>query len=161
MTTPSFLTAFRYTVEITPSGFGGDEGLAEPSRGAFSEVTGLDSTLEIREVREGGYNLGIRRLVEKTTHSTLVLKRGMTVDVAFWQWIARCTDGSFPLPYVDGTIVIFPANTATDDSNGAEFAFTNGIVTNVVGPSLNAGEASAVPIEELHIAHEGLWRVGA
>lgn len=158
MTRPAFLTVFRYAVEITPSGFGGDEGLGTPSRGAFSEVSGIESTIDIRELREGGYNLGVRRLVEKTSHPPLVLKRGMTLDAAFWTWIARCSDGSFPLPYVNGSILVYPPDTASDDAEAASFAFDNGIVTKVVGPSLTAGEASAIPIEELHIAHEGLRR---
>lgn len=158
MTGPAFLASFRYAVEITPSGFGGDNGLGAPSRGAFSEVSGIERTVEIRDVREGGYNAGMRRLVDKTTHAPLVLKRGMTLDAAFWAWIERCVAGDYPLPYVDGTILVFPPDTATDDAGAARFVFRNGIATKVVGPTLNAGDATTVPLEELHIAHEGLGR---
>lgn len=161
MTAPAFLTSFRFAVEITPSGFGGDEGLGAPTRGAFSEVSGLERTVDMAELREGGYNHGVRQLVGRTSHAPLVLKRGMTLDSAFWTWIERCVVGDYPLPYVDGTILVFPADTATDDTAAARFVFRSGIVTKVVAPTLSASSASAVPIEELHIAHEGLERVAS
>ncbi len=45
-----------------------------------------------------------------------------------------------------------------DSATPAVWAFTNGIVTVVKSTDLNAASASNVPIEELHIAHEGLKR---
>ena len=94
------LSNFNFTVEIELSGLGGDEGLSLGARGAFSEVSGLEITLEPVTFREGGYNRGARQLVGKTTNAPLVLKRGLSLDPAFWTWVQRCIDGTFPLPYV-------------------------------------------------------------
>ncbi len=160
----AFLTRFNFAVEITVSGYGGDEGLAQggphAARGAFSEVTGLELTMEMTALREGGYHGGVRQLAGKVTSPPLVLKRGVTLDEAFWAWIRRCTDGTYPLPYVSGAIRVFGPEGEQGEPR-ASWAFVNGIVTKVKSADLNAAGAREVAIEELHIAHEGLMREAA
>jgi phage tail-like protein len=157
----AFLTRFNFNVEISVSGFGGDEGLADGSphaaRGAFSEVTGLELNMEMTTLREGGYNLGVRQLPGKVSSPSLVLKRGVTLDTAFWTWIARCTNGTFPLPYVSGAIIVYGTEGERGDPKAA-WVFTRGIVTKVKNADLAGSGATDVAIEELHIAHEGLMR---
>lgn len=157
----SFLSRFNFRVEVDVSGYGGDEGLVqggpEAARGAFAEVTGLELTIEMTALREGGYNKGVRQLPAKVNSPPLVLKRGVTLDEAFWAWIRRCTDGTFPLPYVSGAITVSgPEGEAGEPK--ATWHFVNGIVTKVKSADLAAAQAREVPIEELHIAHEGLMR---
>ena len=159
--TEMLLSRFNFVVEVDVSGFGGDEALAQggphAAKGAFSEVTGLELNLEATALREGGYNHGVRQLLGKASSPELVLKRGVTLDDGFWAWIRRCTDGTFPLPYVSGAITVFgPAGEPGEPRT--VFAFKGGIVTKVKSADLNATEARDVPIEELHIAHEGLIR---
>jgi phage tail-like protein len=156
MAAETLLTNFNFAVEIEVSGLGGDEGLALGARGAFSEVAGLEITLEPVTFREGGYNRGSRQLVGKTTNPPLVLKRGLSLDRAFWAWVQRCLDGTFPLPYVSGTVRLYQAGGATDP--GGVWRFEHGIVTKVKAADLNAAGAREVPLEELHIVHEGLSR---
>lgn len=157
MPAAGFLSSFNFAVQIELSGLGGDEELALGNRrGAFSEVQGLEMTLEPVSFREGGYNRGTRQLVGKASHPPLVLKRGLALDAAFWRWIQRCVDGSFPLPYVSGTIrVLAPAGA---DADAATWRFENGIVTKVKAADLSAANAREVALEELHIVHEGLHR---
>lgn len=151
-----FLTRHNFAVEIIVSGLGGDDGFAR-GRGAFSEVTGLEAGFETAGFREGGYHGGLRQLLGKPTTAPLVLKRGMTLDAAFWRWVQRCQGGSYPLPYVDGTVRVFGPRGEAGEA-AAVWAFTGGIVTKVKASDLNARSASEVPIEELSIAHEGLTR---
>ena len=68
----------------------------------------------------------------------------------------RCIDGTFPLPYVSGTIRVMQADSSAPDAG--VWRFENGIVTKVKSADLNAGNAREVPLEELHIVHEGLSR---
>jgi len=150
------LSNFNFTVEIELSGLGGDEGLSLGARGAFSEVSGLEITLEPVTFREGGYNRGARQLVGKTTNAPLVLKRGLSLDPAFWTWVQRCIDGTFPLPYVSGTVRVYQASGSA--APAGVWRFENGIVNKVKGADLNAGTGREVPLEELHIVHEGLSR---
>ncbi len=152
-----YLSSYNFAVHLSPSGFGGDEGLTNDPQGAFAEVTGLEIQLDFAELREGGYNLGTRRLISKRSHPEIVLKRGMTTDAAFWQWVQRCTNGSYPLPYLNGTIEVFGSVNGDEDRN-VSWKFFNGIATKVRAADLNASNSSAVPIEELTIVHEGLER---
>jgi phage tail-like protein len=153
------LTIFNFEVCIAPSGLEGDEGLSQGARGSFSEVSGLEINLEKKEIREGGYNRGARQLIGKTSHPELVFKRGLTLDRAFWDWIQSCTSGKFPLPYVAGSIRVYSARGKEDFSTHARWKFRQGIAVKVRTADLNAASANSVPIEELHIAHEGLERV--
>ena len=101
-----FLTSFNFLVTI--SSFGDLYlGELEDGRGAFSEVSGLETSLEKTEVREGGYNQGARQLIGRTTNPELVFKRGVSVNMAFWRWMERCVNGPYPLPYIDGEILIY------------------------------------------------------
>ena len=59
--------AFNFAVEI--------EGLLV---GGFSEVSGLESTIEVEEYREGGVNGFVHKLPGATTHANLVLRHGLT-----------------------------------------------------------------------------------
>jgi phage tail-like protein len=152
------LSLFNFEVHLGVSGFGGDEGLIADPRGAFSEVSGLEFNVEHTEIREGGYNRGSRQLVGKTTHPVLVLKRGVSLDGAFWDWIQRCVEGTYPLPYINGSVLVYPPSGDRGRDMPAIWTFINGIATSVKSADLNAGGATAVPIEELHIAHEGLER---
>lgn len=152
------LTTFNFEVQITATG---DDALKElaNARGAFSEVSGLEINIKKREIREGGFNTGARQLVTDTTHPEIVLKRGLTLNTAFWRWIQRSTHGPYPLPYVRGKIFIYPPSVKRNEAEAAKWCFENAIVTKVNTADLNAVSASSVPIEELHIAHEGLTRV--
>lgn len=152
----AMLSQFNFAVQIELSGLGGDELLALGSRGAFSEVQGLELTLETASFREGGYNQGPRQLIGKTTTAPLILKRGLSLDPGFWVWVQRCLDGTFPLPYVSGTVRVHPPAGAA--APGAAWRFVNGIATKVKAADLNAAGARDVALEELHIIHEGLSR---
>ena len=160
MSEDALLTRFNFLVDIYASQYGGDTGLAQGAQGAFSEVTGLELTLEPVTFREGGYHAGPRQLVGKTTATPLVLKRGVSLDAAFWEWIGRCTDGGYPLPYVSGAIHMRPAD-GEASGDQARWSFVNGIVTKVKSADLNAVDPKDAPIEELHIVHEGLSRGAA
>ena len=67
-----FLARHNFAVEIVISGLGGDEGFAK-GRGAFSEVTGLESGFDATSFREGGYHTGLRQLLGKPQHPIQVI----------------------------------------------------------------------------------------
>jgi phage tail-like protein len=141
------LSAFRFTVAIS--------GESVSLGAAFSAVSGLEVNVESVELREGGYNVGVRRLVGKASSPPLVLKRGVSTDRGFWAWVTRCTSGA--PAYVNGEITEHSAAPGTPGAIEARWEFHRGVVTKVSGPELDALEGG-VPIEELHIAHEGLFR---
>lgn len=157
MADPVFLSPFNFAVHIELSGLGDDEGLAQGNRrGAFSEVQGLEISVEAVSLREGGYNRGARQLVGKTTNPPLILKRGLSLDAGFWKWVRRCLEGPYPLPYVSGTVRVLQAKGSSGPAG--VWHFDNAIVTKIKGADLNAANAREVPLEELHLVHEGLSR---
>lgn len=153
------LSTFRFEVTISASEIGATDAAGRVSRAAFSEVTGLEINVEAYTVREGGYNYGVRQLLGKVTHPQLVLKRGVTLDAGFWAWIDAFASARYPLPYVQGQILCHPPGGVPDDTTAAVWEFTNALPTKVKTADLNATSSGEVPIEELHLSHERLWRV--
>lgn len=143
---------FNFEVVLAPSGHGGDEGMTRTA--AFAEVSGLEIATDTVALREGGYHGGVRQLLGKTTSPALVLKRGLTTDRAFWDWVQRCFAGRYPLPYVSGEIRVLGPDRATV----ARWTFVNGICTKARAADLSAHAGGSVALEEVHIAHEGLQR---
>ncbi|AGB17261.1 conserved hypothetical phage tail region protein [Halovivax ruber XH-70] len=60
----------------------------------FAEVSGITMQLETVQYREGGVNDHVHTLPGTFAHADLVLQRGMTTDVAFWEWIQDVMSGN-------------------------------------------------------------------
>jgi phage tail-like protein len=136
---------FNYLVEI--------DGIA---RGAFHEVSGLDSTIDVIEHREGGANTTPYKLAGQTKYANIVLRWGMTVDNQLWLWHKSAVDGAADgrLDRRNGSVVLL-------DRRGQEVArwnFVRAWPSKYTAPSLSA-EASDIAIESVEIVHEGLDRV--
>jgi phage tail-like protein len=122
------------------------------SRAAFHEVTGLDSTIDTIEHREGGWNLSPRKLPGQTRHSNVVLKWGLAADRELVDWHQKIVDGE--IDRRDGSIVLL-------DRRGEEVArwnFVRAWPAKWTGASFSA-EGNDVAIESLELAHEGVRRV--
>ena len=66
--------------------FGVFEDVPEPITGGFSEVTGLEATMEAKVIKEGGRNYGPVQRAGPTSFSTVVLKRGVVASRQLWAW---------------------------------------------------------------------------
>jgi phage tail-like protein len=129
----------RFLVEI--------DGIA---RASFQECTGFDSTVEVKEYREGGDNV-VRKLPAQTKYSNIQLKWGMTDDVELYEWHQRVADGN--VERKNGSIVLL-------DRKGDEVArwdFVRAWPTKWDGPDLNA-ESNDLAIEMVELVHEGIRR---
>ncbi len=131
------LTKFNFRVEI--------DGIAIA---AFAEVSGLESETAVVEYRTGDSS-ATRKLPGLTKYANIVLKRGMTLDLALWQWRKSVVDGR--VERRNGSIVV-------SDEAGKDMLrinFFQGWPCKWEGPALNA-KANEVAIETLEIANEGL-----
>ena len=54
--------------------------------GGFSECSGLESTVEIEEYKEGGNNGASLKFATRGKTTPLVLKRGITTNDDLWAW---------------------------------------------------------------------------
>jgi len=116
----------------------------------FSECTGLDATVEVFEYREGGLNGYVHKFPTRASHSNITLKRGLIyLYDDLWTWHYDFVQGQGKRK--DGLIFLL------DEARrpAKEWKFKRGVPLKWVGPSLNAVQ-SAVAIESLEIAHEGL-----
>ena len=118
---------------------------------AFHECSGLDSTIDVIEHREGGGP--IRKLPGITKFSNIVLKRGITDNRELYDDHLRCTEGK--VVRRDGSIVLMDR---AGQDQVARWDFSQAWPAKWVGPALNA-EGNDVAIETLELAHEGLRRV--
>jgi phage tail-like protein len=133
---------FNFLVEL--------DGIAQAS---FTDCTGLGSTTETIETREGGDNTTVRKLPGKTSYSDISLKWGLTDSKDLWNWRQQIIDGN--VVRKNGSIVVF------DLSNHSEIArwnFVNAWPTKWEGPAFNA-KGNDIAIDTLVLAHEGITRV--
>lgn len=129
--------------------------------GAFSEVSGIEATMEPKVIREGGnYNGEVQR-AGQITYATVVLKRGMTAQDHLWRWFKltgeaktaarlraelvqyqrRIVEGSEPVRFEQVEVLRWSmANALPVKFKAATYVAAGG----------------EVGIEELHFVHEGL-----
>ena len=118
--------------------------------GAFSEVTGLEATMEAKVIKEGGRNYGPAQRMGPISFSTVVLKRGMTRNRDLWNWFWTVGQGGYALR-MNATI------TMHDEMGDAVLSWEllRAMPVKFKAADLNA-KGTEVGIEELHLAHEGL-----
>jgi phage tail-like protein len=140
-------TAFRFAVEINV------EGVSEKICGGyFSECDGLEMTMEVKTIREGGNNGKQIRLSGPTSYGQLTLKRGMTDDFDLWSWFDESARN--PALRADAEVIIFTADRAARDES-ARFKLKRCVPTKLKAPGLNARDG-LIAIEELQLAYESL-----
>lgn len=131
---------FNFAVEI--------EGLLV---GGFTEVSGLESDIEIEEYREGGVNGFVHKLPGLTRHSNLTLSHGLTSLSTLWNWYHDMTLGV--IHRKNGTIMLLdPQQVPVMWWN-----FRNAVPVRWSGPRFDAA-SDEVGVESLELAHEGLTK---
>jgi phage tail-like protein len=124
----------------------------------FSEISGLDATMEVENYDAGGSNGATLRFPGRIKWANLVCKRGVlpyrdpsdTSD--FWFWLQSYLDGQGVRK--DGTITLL--NEAGQPA--LVWGWQRGLPAKWTGATMNA-QQSQIAIEQLEIAHEGLTLV--
>ena len=136
--------AFNFAVEIKV------EGVAmQICDAAFSECDGLEMTMDVKTIREGGNNGKQIRLTGAMNYASLTLKRGMTETFDLWKWIELVQTN--PETRADAEVVVF----SPDKKVRAKFLLSRCLPVKLKAPPLNAS-AGGVAIEELQLAYESL-----
>lgn len=138
---PDPYRGFNFVVEI--------DGI---NQAGFTEVSGVDSSTDAVDYREGADLANhVRKVTGLNKYSPITLKRGITDSDELWKWRQTVVDGKTERK--NGSIVL-------RDETGAEkirWNFSEGFPTKWTGPSFNA-TSTAVAIETLEITHEELKR---
>lgn len=146
------LHVFRFQVDFYSDslGEGDDHEVIQVCSGAFSDVTGLEATMEPKAIKEGGNNYGTAQRAGPITFATVVLKRGISTNRNLWQIFNSYASGMFA-PRLQVVISLLDGNGDTvmgwqlDRAMPVKFKFAD-----------LSGKATEVGIEELHLVHEGL-----
>lgn len=119
--------------------------------GAFSECTGLEATMEPKEIKEGGRNYGSAQRAGQVTFATVILKRGMTTTRDLWTWFELVSEKAGYAYRLAAIIRLY------DNQGNQRLAWKldKALPVKFKAADLNA-KGSEVGIEELHLAHEGL-----
>jgi phage tail-like protein len=141
---PYPFTSFNFSVEITP------DGKSSPlCNAAFSECDGLEMTMEVKTIREGGNNGRQVRLAGPVAYGQLTLKRGMTSSLDLWKWFRD--SAANPALRATATVVLL----AGDRGVRTRFVLDRCFPVKVKAPSFNAKDGG-IAIEELQLAYEEL-----
>src|SRR5262249_50136991 len=119
------------------------------TQGGFQEVSGVDSSTDPVDYREGTDPNHVRKLTGLNKYSAITLKRGITDSDELWRWRETVINGKPERK--NGSIVL-------RDETGADkirWNFSNAFPTKYTRPSLNSTSTS-VAIETLEITHEEL-----
>ena len=145
MATAYPFTTFNFSVEINRGQDGGPLVAAQ-----FSECDGLEMTMDVKTIREGGANDRPVRVAGAVNYSNLTLKRGMSDNHELWTWFQDSVAN--PRLRADAEVVILGADGAAEK---ARFQLSRCIPVKIKAPPLNAKDG-AVAIEEMQIAYETL-----
>lgn len=121
------------------------------TQAGFQEVSGLDSSTDAVDYREGNDPNHVRKLTGLNKFTPITLKRGVTDSDELWKWRDSAVGGKPERK--NGSIVLL-------DETGAEklrWNFSNAWPSKWTGPSFNS-TSTAVAIETLEITHEELKR---
>jgi phage tail-like protein len=145
-------TAFNFSVEIKVP-FIGPKPLCNA---AFSDCDGLDMTMDVKTIREGGNNTQQIRMVGAVNYGLVTLKRGMTNSFDLWDWFDAQQHAN-PQQLRkdlrgDVDVVILSADHKTEL---ARFILKKCLLTKLKAPTLNAKDGT-VAIEEMQLSYESL-----
>jgi phage tail-like protein len=142
---PYPFTSFNFSVEITR----GEDGHPLASA-AFAECDGLEMTMEVKTIREGGSNDRQIRLNGPLVYGTLSLKRGMTESHDLWTWFHDSVRD--PRLRAGAEVVLLAPDGTTER---ARWVMTRCVPIKLKAPGLNAKDGQ-IAVEELQVAYETL-----
>jgi phage tail-like protein len=149
------LHVFRFHVDFFSDSLANDDSHEQfqVCSGAFAECTGLEATMEPKVIKEGGRNYGAAQRAGSTTFATVILKRGISRNQNLYQIFNSVSTGSFA-PRMQVTINLFDL----DGSAVLAWQLDRAMPIKYKFADLTSRN-SEIGIEELHLAHEGLWSV--
>jgi phage tail-like protein len=118
-------------------------------RGSFMEASGLEVEVPSIEYRNGSEDITVRKIPGLKKFTNITLKRGVTGDLAFWNWILDAMKGQ--AQRTEGSIVLLDENR----QEVTRWNFKRGWPCKWTGPGLNA-KNNEISMETVEICHEGL-----
>jgi phage tail-like protein len=137
---------FNFLLEI--EGVTGD---AKQIVGGFKSISGMDSTTEVIEFKQGN-DVRVRKKPGRTTYTNIVLERGYTATDDLWDWRKAIEEGR--VDRRSGAIIILDHDGSTEV---ARYEFFQGWPCKWNVPDF-AADQSGMAIEKIEIAVEQVKR---
>ena len=137
------LTSFNFAVEIYPDGAS-----APLAEAAFAECDGIELTVDVKTIREGGANDRAYRVPGGVNDANLTLKRGVTGNLDLWDWVQRST--ADPGLRANAEVVVFQTDGTTE---AMRYQLHRCLPIKFKAPVLSAKDGQ-VAIEEFQLAYE-------
>lgn len=120
--------------------------------GGFSQVQGLECSIQTEERVEGGVNGYTHTLLKTVSHPRLVLRHGLTDLDGLWNWYDDTRQGR--IRRRSGTIMLL------DDQRlpAMWWDVKDAIPVKWSGPTLDAGQDGQVAVESLELVHRGITK---
>ena len=132
---------------------------------AFNEVTGIESTVDVIEFRQGNsHSLAPVKIQGLVKHGNVTLRMGYVRNQEFKNWIIQCVSEhrGAATPRKNVSIELIDISEGSPDSvestpsaDGVVWVLSNAWVTKYNGADLNAS-TSEVAIESVELAYEDL-----
>ena len=135
-------TAYNFQVIIT--GISND---GKAVSGSFSEASGLEVEVPPILYRNGSEDITQRKIPGLKKFTDITLKRGITGDVDFWNWIVQALNGQ--VQRVSGAIVLLDENR----QEVMRWKFDRAWPCKFTGPTMHAGK-NEIAMETLVICTE-------
>ena len=146
-------SAFNFDVQIEVKGLD----VKRVCDGQFAECDGLEMTMDVKTIREGGNNVSQIRLIGGVNYGQVTLKRGMTANsVDLWDWFDA---QQLAVPSQlrkdmrgEATIVL---RTPNREKERVRFILRKCLLTKLKAPALNAKDG-VIAIEEMQLTYESM-----
>jgi phage tail-like protein len=135
-----------YNFEVTITGVSQD---GKAVKGSFAEVSGLEASIDPIEYRNGSEDITVRKEPGLKKFPNIVLKRGITGDLEFWNWIVQGMNGT--IFRTEGQINLL--NEARQPV--MTYNFRRAWVCKYTAAGMNA-KNNEIAMETVEICHEGL-----
>ncbi|HEX8183320.1 MAG TPA: phage tail protein [Blastocatellia bacterium] len=135
-----------YNFEVVVTGISDD---GKSVKGSFAEVSGLEVSMDPIEYRNGSEDITVRKLPGLKKFTNITLKRGVTGDLAFWNWIVQGMNGT--ILRTEGSIILL--NESRQEV--MRWNFKRAWPCKFTGPGLNS-KNNEIAMETVEICHEGL-----
>lgn len=144
-------TAFNFSVEIDVNGIS-----PKLCNASFSDCDGLEVSMDVKTIREGGNNLSQIRLYGAANLGTLTLKRGMTGNYDLWDWMDAIYQASPEQRRgalrPDAYVVLLAEDRQTERGR---WKLTRCMPIKIKAPAFS-GKDGSIAIEEFQVAYESL-----
>lgn len=138
---------------------------------AFSEITGVESSVDVIEFRQGNANtLSLMKVPGLVHHGNVTMKYGMTTDTTLVSWFYNCVNSERKEFARKNDIVITLLDTSTAvpatvkntaaAGEGVQWKLHDAWITKLNMPDLDA-KTSDIAIVSIEVAYERLEIVGA